>query len=36
MIFQSPVFPGLETRFIEQKMKRLPIIENLITIMNDI
>lgn len=35
-VFSSPVFPSLETSFVEKVMKGFPVIENLITIMDDI
>lgn len=31
-----PVFPSLEARFVEKVMKRLPVVEDLVTVMNDV
>lgn len=43
LIFQTrmswrevPVLPGLEARFVEKKMERLPVIEDLVAIVNDV
>lgn len=33
---EVPVLPGLEARFVEKKMERLPVIEDLVAVVNDV
>lgn len=35
-IYILPVFPSLETRFVEKEVKRLPIVEDLVAVVDDV
>lgn len=35
-IGDSPVLPGLETRLVEEIVERLPVIENLVAVVDDV